>query len=148
MSLKDEYMVYTIQVSTISGEPIPQDKLEELKNYLTALYSGKKFPEPEKVKLKTFRKTLPLPQNKVKIDNKTSEKYTIVEVSTHDRLGILYKLTKALIEMNTRLRRAIITTEGNRVIDTFYITDIDYKKITDEEFLRKLKENLLSVISN
>jgi [protein-PII] uridylyltransferase len=98
------------------------------------------------MKPKSFRRSVPLPANKVKIDNKTSDKYTIVEVSTYDRLGVLYAITKVLLDMKTRLRRAIIATEGNRVIDSFYITDMEYKKITDEQFLKELKERILQVI--
>ena len=143
-------MVYTIHVSTIADEPLPEDKIEEIQEYLEKLYCEKISPEnlsKNLIKPKTFRKNIPLPENKVKIDNVTSDRYTIIEVSTHDRLGILYAITKVLLDMNTRLKRAIISTEGNRVIDSFYVTDINYRKITDENTLKKIKQKILKTIS-
>ena len=143
-----ECMVYTIQVSTVAGESLPCDKVEEVEKMLSDLYAGKVKVEElgELLRPKTFRRNVPQPETKVKIDNQTSEKFTIVEVSTADRLGVLYTITKVLLDLNTRLRRAIITTEGNRVIDSFYITDINYNKLTDPEELEKLKERLLQVL--
>jgi [protein-PII] uridylyltransferase len=142
-------MVYTIHVSTVAGEALPEDKIEEFQEYLEKLYSGEFSVEDlpgDLIKPKTFRKNVPLPENKVKVDNQTSDRYTIIEVSTYDRLGVLYAITKVLLDMDTRLRRAIISTEGNRVIDSFYITDMDYQKITDENRLKEIKERILEVI--
>ncbi len=143
-----ECMVYTIQVSTVAEEALPCDTVEKLKENLEKLYEGKlNFDEIEVViRPKTFRRNVPIPETKVKVDNKTSEKYTIVEVSTYDRLGVLYTITKILLEERTRLRRALITTEGNRVIDSFYITDMEYRKITDEKKISSLKERIEGTI--
>ena len=142
-------MVYTIHVSTIAEEPLPEEKISEFEKLLKELYRGElqvdKFDSI--LKPKTFRRNLPLPETKVKIDNKTSEDFTIVEVSTYDRLGVLYMITKVLIEQETRLRRAIIATEGNRVIDSFYITDINYRKIEDQEKLKRIEEEIIKAIS-
>ncbi|WP_456419641.1 [protein-PII] uridylyltransferase [Thermovibrio sp.] len=142
-------MVYTIHVSTVAGEALPKEKIEEFEELLRELYEGKLNVEEfgNLLKPKTFRRNVPLPETKVKIDNKTSENYTIVEVSTYDRLGVLYTITKVLLEQKTRLRRAIIATEGNRVIDSFYITDMDYKKIEDEERLKKLEKEIVRAIA-
>ncbi len=144
-----ECMVYTIHVSTVAGEVLSCDRVKKFEEILEKLYLGEFDPDDlpqDLMKPKSFRRSVPLPANKVKIDNKTSDKYTIVEVSTYDRLGVLYAITKVLLDMKTRLRRAIIATEGNRVIDSFYITDMEYKKITDEQFLKELKERILQVI--
>ncbi len=144
-----ECMVYTIHVSTVAGESVPSDRMDRFFSLLEELYEGTFSLDEisgELLKPKSFRRNVPLPENKVKIDNRTSDKYTIVEVSTYDRLGVLYVITKVLLDMDTRLRKAIIATEGNRVIDSFYITDMDYNKITDEEFLESLRERILKVI--
>jgi len=144
-----ECMVYTIHVSTVAGEALPKEKVEEFERLLAQLYEGKLRVEEfgNLIKPKTFRRNVPLPETKVKIDNATSENHTIVEVSTYDRLGVLHTITKVLLELNTRLRRAIIATEGNRVIDSFYITDINYNKIEDEKFLNELKEKIVKAIA-
>ncbi len=139
-----ECMVYTIQVSTVAGEALPCEKVEEIEKMVSDLYAGRVRVEElgELLKPKTFRRNIPLPETKVKIDNETSEKFTVVEVSTADRLGVLYTITKVLLDLGTRLRRAIITTEGNRVIDSFYITDMDYRKIEDSQRLEMIKKRI------
>jgi len=144
-----ECMVYTVQVSTVAGEALPCEKVEEFEELLQKLYEGTFSVDNLKnlLKPKTFRRNLPLPETKVKVDNRTSDNYTIVEVSTYDRLGVLYAITKVLLEEQTRLRRAIITTEGNRAIDSFYITDMDYSKITDEKRLERIKKRILEAVS-
>ncbi|WP_457678790.1 [protein-PII] uridylyltransferase [Thermovibrio sp.] len=142
-------MVYTIHISTVADEVVPKENVEEFERLLKELYRGKLKVEEfgNLLRPKTFRRNLPLPETKVKIDNKTSDKFTIVEVSTYDRLGVLYTITKVLLELNTRLRRAIIATEGNRVIDSFYITDINYRKIEEPEELEKIRKEILKAIS-
>ncbi len=142
-------MVYTIQVSTVSGDSLPQEKVEEFKRMLGELYRGNLKVEEfgNLLRSKTFRSTLPLPETKVKVDNSSSDSFTVVEVSTYDRLGVLYTITKVLLELNTRLRRAIIATEGNRVIDSFYITDINYNKIEDEGKIEEIKERIMQALS-
>jgi len=118
--------------------------VEELEERLRELYKGVfDFSEIEfEMKPKTFRRNVPVPETKVKVDNTSSDRYTIVEVSTLDRLGVLYTITKILLEEGTRLRRALITTEGNRVIDTFYITDMNYEKIKDKGRIERLKDRI------
>ncbi len=141
-------MVYTIQVSTVTGEALSCDKVEDVKRMVEDLYRGEVKVEElgGLLRPKTFRRSLPVPETKVKIDNETSEKFTIVEVSTVDRLGVLYTITKVLLDLGTRLRRAIITTEGNRVIDSFYITDINYKKFEDLRQLERIIERIKEVL--
>jgi len=142
----NNYMVYTIQVSTIADEPVPESKLSKFRELLDELYEGKVDVESlldGKLKPKSFRTKVPKPETKVKFDNETSERFTIVEVSTFDRIGVLYAITRELLLSNTRLRMAKIATEGNRVIDTFYITDINYRKIDDREKLELIRERIV-----
>jgi [protein-PII] uridylyltransferase len=145
----DNYMVYTVQASTIADEPVPDSKLADFEKILDELYKGTVDVESlveGKLEPKSFRTKVPKPETKVKFDNRTSEKFTIVEVSTYDRIGVLYAITKQLLLANTRLRMAKIATEGNRVIDAFYITDINYKKITDEEKLNEIREKIFQAL--
>ncbi len=141
-------MVYTIQVSTVTGEALSCDKVEDVKRMVEDLYRGEVKVEElgGLLRPKTFRRNVPVPETKVKIDNETSEKFTVVEVSTVDRLGVLYTITKVLLDLGTRLRRAIIATEGNRVIDSFYITDINYKKLEDQRQLERIRERIKEVL--
>ncbi len=146
-----DVMVYTIRVSSVSGEPVSTEKFERFKELALKVYSEdlkveKLLKKP--FKPKTFRKTTPKPETKVKIDNLSSENFTVLEVSTYDRLGVLYAITKELMKLKTRIRRALIATEGERVIDTFYITDLEGRKITSPKRLQKIEQSIKGVLSD
>jgi len=145
-----DFMVYTVRVSTVSEEIPEEDVIDKVKEFVKELYYEKIYIEnilKQPFKKKGFRTNLPKPVTKVKFDNSISEKYTIVEVSTWDRLGLLYAITKELAFAQTKLRKAIISTEGNRVIDSFYITDPDLGKISDEKKLGDIKERILNILN-
>ena len=146
--IADNYVVYTVQVSTVSGESVSDDKADEFKKLLKSLYNGNSDVDlVSNLTSKSIRRNLPKPENKVKFDNSSSKNYTIIEISTFDRLGILYVITKSLLDNDLRLKEAIIATEGNRAIDSFYVTDMDYRKVTDEEKLEQIENNILKAIA-
>jgi [protein-PII] uridylyltransferase len=55
---------------------------------------------------------------------------TIIEVSTLDRVGVLYAITQTLADLHLDISLAKVTTEGEKVADTFYVTRAG-KRITD-----------------
>jgi [protein-PII] uridylyltransferase len=56
---------------------------------------------------------------------------TIVEVSTRDRVGVLYAITQTLADLGLDISLAKISTEGEKVADVFYVTR-GGRRITDE----------------
>ena len=58
-----------------------------------------------------------------KIDNNVSRDFTIVEVITEDRPGVLYAIARALYVAGLDIHRSKIATEANRAIDVFYVRD-------------------------
>jgi [protein-PII] uridylyltransferase len=51
-----------------------------------------------------------------------SSRATIVEVTTRDRVGVLYAITRTLAELGLDISLAKVATEGEKVADTFYVT--------------------------
>jgi [protein-PII] uridylyltransferase len=51
-----------------------------------------------------------------------STQATIVEVSTRDRVGVLYAITQTLADLGLDISLAKISTEGEKVADVFYVT--------------------------
>ncbi|MGE5808320.1 MAG: [protein-PII] uridylyltransferase [Nitrospirota bacterium] len=82
----------------------------------------------------------------VEFDNDTSEAFTIIDITAQDRVGFLYQVTKALYELNLDIGSAKIVTEGSKVMDSFYVTDLLHGKISEEQRLQKIKEMLLAVL--
>ena len=80
--------------------------------------------------------------SKVVVDNETSDFHTIVEVFTHDRLGLLYQLTKTLFDLQLSIYVAKISTKVDQVVDVFYVRDFFGQKLTDEGQIKELKAAL------
>jgi [protein-PII] uridylyltransferase len=82
----------------------------------------------------------------VEFENESSETFTIIDITARDRVGFLYQVTKALYDLNLDIGSAKIVTEGSRVMDSFYVTDLLRKKITDDVRLQKIREALMKVL--
>jgi [protein-PII] uridylyltransferase len=81
----------------------------------------------------------------LKIDNGVSHDFTVVEVITEDRPGVLYAITHTLAGEGLDIHRSKIATEANRVIDVFYVRDkATGEKILDGERLAALRAALLA----
>jgi [protein-PII] uridylyltransferase len=74
----------------------------------------------------------PLPPTKVEFDNVVAEAYTVLDVRTRDRLGLLYLISSTLSDLGVDLRSAKIMTEAEQVVDVFYVTNKDGSKLMDE----------------
>jgi [protein-PII] uridylyltransferase len=62
-------------------------------------------------------------------DNRASSRHTIVEVYAKDRSGLLYTLAQALQDLGLSITLSKINTEGARVADVFYVTELDGRKV-------------------
>ncbi len=86
------------------------------------------------------------PLTRVEFDNYVSETHTVIDVRTHDRLGLLYTISKVLRELDLDLRLAKITTEGEQVMDVFYVTDRNGDKVRDGRRMEEIRERLEAAI--
>ena len=84
--------------------------------------------------------------NEVRIDTETSNDFTIVEVFTFDRRGLLYQLARKLHDLKLVISHAKIGTYLDQVVDVFYVTDRDREKVVDVQRLDELRGQLLEVI--
>ncbi len=75
----------------------------------------------------------------IKIDNDSSEKYTILYIEALDTIGFLYEFTNALALTGININHMTVDTVGNRVQDTLYVIDSLGRKITAANKLRELR---------
>jgi [protein-PII] uridylyltransferase len=73
-------------------------------------------------------------KGKVKIAFEKHERYTIVDVYSPDRLGLLYQITKKLNELGLSIYFAKISTKADDIIDAFYILDRNRKKVSTYQY--------------
>jgi [protein-PII] uridylyltransferase len=83
---------------------------------------------------------------RVLIDNKASNVYTVVEVSGHDRRGFLHDITRALADLGLSVASARIATYGTRASDVFYVKDVFGLKVSHEGKLETIRNRLLEVL--
>src|SRR2546423_3339976 len=78
----------------------------------------------------------------VSVDNDASDSATVIEVRAPDRIGTLYRITKALAELELDVRLAKVTSLGHEVVDAFYVVDRDAAKLIDEDHLREIQRGI------
>lgn len=83
---------------------------------------------------------------RVEIDNELSDQYTIIDVFTHDRQGLLYVITRAIFELGLSVHFAKVATRLDQVVDVFYVTDLDGRKVDFPETLQAIRQTLVSRI--
>ncbi len=88
-------------------------------------------------------KIVPRMPTKVEIDNQVSEEFTVIDVFTVDRVGILFAITNTLYHLDLSIHLAKITTSVDRVLDVFYVTDLEGEKIEDPVRLARIRDTLL-----
>jgi [protein-PII] uridylyltransferase len=82
---------------------------------------------------------------RVNINNTLSEKFTVIEVKGLDRTGLLSEITNAISDLSLNIASAHITTFGEKVIDTFYVTGLDGQKVTATTKQTNIQKRLLSL---
>ena len=84
---------------------------------------------------------------RVLIDNKASNRFTVVEVNARDRPALLNRLAYALFDARLMVHSAHIDTYGERAADTFYVTDLLGEKLESQSRTRSLEKRLLEAAS-
>ena len=84
----------------------------------------------------------------ITFDNDGSDIYTIIEIDTRDRLGLLHDLAKTLSNNNITIVSAIIATYGEQAVDTFYVKDLFGLKLYSEQKRKDLAEKIKLAIQD
>jgi [protein-PII] uridylyltransferase len=80
----------------------------------------------------------------VLIENKASNRFTVIEVNARDRPALLHQLAHALFDSKVTIHSAHVATYGERAVDTFYLTDLTGDKIASTTKLRGIERRLLT----
>jgi [protein-PII] uridylyltransferase len=82
------------------------------------------------------------------ISNGLSNKFTVIEVECLDRTGLLADITATLADLSLDIQSARITTFGEKVIDTFYVTDLVGQKVTSENRQNNIATRLKTAMAD
>ncbi|MCW5560247.1 MAG: [protein-PII] uridylyltransferase, partial [Verrucomicrobiae bacterium] len=84
----------------------------------------------------------------IRINNQESERYTIIDVETEDRVGLLFVLASALHDSGLDVGLAKIVTEKGAATDTFYVRSNDGTKVLDEGWHRSIVERIREAVAS
>ena len=80
------------------------------------------------------------------IRNTLSNRFSVIEVEGLDRPGLLSEITGALSDLSLDIASAHITTFGEKVIDTFYVTDLTGQKLENPTRLESIRKRLIEAL--
>jgi [protein-PII] uridylyltransferase len=87
-------------------------------------------------------------QQEVIIDNRTSQRFTVIEVYAGDAPGTLYQLAQTISDFGLDIHRARIATEVEQLIDVFYVLLRDGRKLEEQSLVDKVRESLMHTITH
>ncbi|MEM6594089.1 MAG: [protein-PII] uridylyltransferase [Pseudomonadota bacterium] len=146
---KDGFVTSAFWVQDAEGSPYEASRLPRLKGMIDKTLKGEVIAREALVprdKLKKRESQFRVPTSII-FDNEGSEIYTIIEVDTRDRAGLLFDLTRTLAGANIQIASAMIATYGEQVVDTFYVKDIYGLKFHSEDKQRSIERKLRDAIS-
>ena len=139
-------MIDTFQITDADGKLIDYDDVwKTITADLREVLSGERRPLEPRPSQFDRAITAPVPAS-VEFDNTTSDALTIIDIIARDRVGLLFRITKCLYDLNLDIASAKIVTEGVRVMDSFYVSDLFRMKITDPERIAKIQDALMKVL--
>ncbi|WP_108482988.1 [protein-PII] uridylyltransferase [Oceaniglobus ichthyenteri] len=145
----DGFATAVFWVQDGDGAPYDESRLGRLRKMIGRTLKGEVVArdalEPRD-KMKKRERGFRVPTSII-FDNDGSEIYTIIEVDTRDRPGLLYDLTRTLAAANISIASAVIATYGEQVVDTFYVKDMFGLKFYSESKQRALERKLREAIT-
>ncbi|MBI3784773.1 MAG: [protein-PII] uridylyltransferase, partial [Deltaproteobacteria bacterium] len=94
------------------------------------------------------RKYVPRVPTEVKVDNQVSADFTVLDVYTQDRVGLLFTITNTLFHLGLSIHVAKITTNVDQVLDVFYVSTAAGRKIVEEAQLAEIRDVLLERLTD
>ncbi|MDB5105667.1 MAG: glnD [Fibrobacteres bacterium] len=96
-----------------------------------------------------FGKVRDLPMKPtVAFSNAISDNFSTVDLTCSDRIGLLFQVTKVFSDLKLDVHGAILTTEADKAMDAFYITDGANKKIEDAQLIDLIVTTLIKDLSD
>jgi [protein-PII] uridylyltransferase len=77
------------------------------------------------------------------VDNDLSHTDTVLEVRAPDSMGVLWRITRALHELDLDITSAKVQTISSDAVDSFYVRDQAGLKVTDSEYLDEIRRALM-----
>ncbi|MBY5934849.1 [protein-PII] uridylyltransferase [Tateyamaria omphalii] len=145
----DGFVTDAFWIQDADGNPYDAARLPRLRKMIERTLAGEVVTREaikDRDKVKKREKAFKVPTH-ITFDNEGSDIYTIIEVDTRDRPGLLHDLTRTLAASNVYIANAVIATYGEQVVDTFYVKDMFGLKYYSESKQKTLEKKLRAAIT-
>jgi [protein-PII] uridylyltransferase len=145
---KDGYVTNACWLQDADGQPFEASRLPRLRKMIEKTLNGEVVTRDaikDRDKVKKRESAFKVPTH-ISFDNDGSEIYTIIEVDTRDRAGLLHDLTRTLASLNVYIANAVVATYGEQAVDTFYVKDMFGLKYHSEAKQTTLEKKLREAI--
>lgn len=146
---KDGYTTAVFWIQDSEGSPYDSTRLPRLRDIIDKTLKGVVLPREalkERDKVKKREREFRFPTH-ITFDNEGSDIYSIIEVDTRDRPGLLYDLTRTLAQSHVYIVSAVVATYGAQVVDSFYVKDMFGLKLYSKSKRDILERRLRIAIS-
>jgi len=144
--------IFSVRPAT-PGAQIDEARIESIRRDLQNVLEGRIAVESLVASraasaVSMFARSRPeVPPTEVTIDNEISRDFTVVDVFTEDRPGVLYTIARVLHEQRLDIHRSKVGVEADRVADIFYVRGEDTNgKIFDPARIAAIREALISAL--
>jgi len=86
-------------------------------------------------------------QPRVAVDNAFSDFYTLIEVRSPGRFGLLYRMAREISSLGLDIHRAFLSHTGDPCTDVFYVVDELGEKITDKGMIAKIEQGIVHALT-
>jgi [protein-PII] uridylyltransferase len=141
---------FTVKDNDFEGE-VPIHRIDEVGKILAEIIRGERPLKPLLSRKSRFasagdKESYANQPTKLVVDNDSSDRCTVVDVFTRDRRGLLHALARAIFEEGLSVELARIGTHLEQVVDVFYLTDEQGRKLEDKQRLDALREKLATLL--
>lgn len=135
----DTFYVLDENFEPIGDDPVRCDKIRDCVLEELRLVSDYR----DVVRRRTPRqlKQFPIP-TRASISNDMVSGYTVLEVISPDRPGLLATIGHVFMELDIQLQNAKIATLGERIEDVFFISDINGEPLSDPALCERLQKEI------
>ena len=145
---RDGFATAVFWAQDLNNLPFESREVDKIVKSIRRSLSGKIVPKrvlDAKGKFSRSEREFRVPTT-ITFDNLGSDIYTIIEVDTRDRIGLIHDLANTLYKNNISIFTAIIATYGEQAVDTFYIKDLFGLKLHSKSKQEQISLNLRNSI--
>ncbi len=144
----DGYATSVFWIQDGQGRPYAKSRLKRLSQMVDKALKGQVIAREalkDRDRIRKRERDFIVP-TEITFDNEGSDIYTIIEVDTRDRPGLLYDLTRTITANNLYIASAVIATYGVQAVDVFYVKDPFGLKIHSKSRRETLEKRLREAI--